>query len=88
MVKKTIASIGKHIADPIEANFFKGRMVPHGNLARLLRQPWASPRKVGATLSNISITKSLLTRSEASERSMVDNSPLIDPSLANSWFTF
>jgi hypothetical protein len=46
-VKKAIASIGKHKALPIDANFDNSIVDESGSKARLLRQSCTSARKLG-----------------------------------------
>jgi hypothetical protein len=81
IVKNTIASIGKHKALPIDANFCKVITDLSGICALVVLQAWIIPRKVGQT-PKICLTKSLLIRSEASFRSMVAKLPSIEPERA------
>jgi hypothetical protein len=87
MVKNTIDSTGKHIADPIEANFLNGIMVPSGIWALVDLQSWISFRKEGQGPLKMLVTRSKSTISLASLRSMVESLPSILPSRAKFAFT-
>jgi hypothetical protein len=87
MVKNTIDSMGKQLADPIEANFLKGIMVPSGILALVDLQSSMNLRKVGQGPLKMLLTRSRSTMSDASLRSMVAKLPSILPSRARSLLT-
>jgi hypothetical protein len=84
MVKKTIDSMGNVRADPMDANLFRRTSSPSSVCTKRDRERRKYRRNVGLN-PNISSTSAKLTRSEASERSMVEIIPSLDPDKANRW---
>jgi hypothetical protein len=76
--------MGKHKAEPIDANLARVCFPRPGTSADVERHVCTAPDKSG-THDNIRKTSRLETRSEASERSRVDEALVLEEEIAISW---
>jgi hypothetical protein len=86
-IKKAIDSIGKQRADPIDANFRSGIVIPLGRVALVLRHANTRRLKDGSEVSMFH-TRPAETRSDASDISSVALCCVAEESSASLAFVF